>query len=62
MSKAGKRILASVRKARAFARGETGKGFVVHVPDKVDVRAPSASGLRSLARNSPIASASRLTP
>jgi putative transcriptional regulator len=39
MSKASKRILASVRKARAFARGETGKGFVVHVPDEVDVRA-----------------------
>ena len=39
MSKAGKRILASVRKARAFARGETTRGFVVHVPDKVNVRA-----------------------
>ena len=39
MSKAGKRILSSVRKARAFARGETDKGFVVHVPDEVNVRA-----------------------
>jgi putative transcriptional regulator len=39
MSKAGRRILSSVRKARAFARGETDKGFVVHVPDEVDVRA-----------------------
>ena len=39
MSKAGRRILSSVRKARAFARGETTKGFVVHVPDEVDVRA-----------------------
>ena len=39
MSKAGRRILASVRKARAFARGETSEGFAVHVPDKVDVRA-----------------------
>jgi putative transcriptional regulator len=39
MSKAGKRLLASVRKARAFARGERSKGFVVHVPDEVDVRA-----------------------
>ena len=39
MSKAGKRILKSVRKARAFARGEASDGFVVHVPNKVDVRA-----------------------
>jgi len=39
MSKAGKRILSSVRKARAFARDATDKGFVVHVPDKVNVRA-----------------------
>jgi putative transcriptional regulator len=39
MSKAGKRILASVRKARAFARGETSKGFAVHVPVEVNVRA-----------------------
>jgi putative transcriptional regulator len=39
MSKAGKRILASVRKARAFARGEANEGFVVHVPEEIDVRA-----------------------
>jgi putative transcriptional regulator len=39
MSKAGKRILSSVRKAREFARGDTDKGFVVHVPDEVNVRA-----------------------
>lgn len=39
MSKAGKRILSSVRKARRFARGETDEGFVVHVPDEVNVRA-----------------------
>lgn len=39
MSKAGKRILASIRKARTFARGETDTGFAVHVPDAVDVRA-----------------------
>lgn len=39
MSKAGKRIIASVRKARAFVRGETDNGFVVHVPDAVNVRA-----------------------
>ena len=39
MSKAGSRILASVREARAFARGETREGFVVHVPQAVDVKA-----------------------
>ncbi|MDX2142514.1 MAG: hypothetical protein SFV19_04090 [Rhodospirillaceae bacterium] len=39
MSKSGRRILASVRKARAFARGEGTEGFVVQVPDKVNVRA-----------------------
>lgn len=38
MSKAGSRILSSVRAARAFARGESDGGFVVHVPDTVDVR------------------------
>jgi putative transcriptional regulator len=39
MSKAGSRILSSVRNARAFARGETTEGFLAHVPDKIDVRA-----------------------
>jgi len=39
MSRAGKRILRSVRKARAYARGEASEGFVVHVPEKMDVRA-----------------------
>ncbi len=39
MSKAGDRILRSVRHARAYARGETEEGFVVHVPDHVDVKA-----------------------
>lgn len=38
MSKAGSRILHSVRKARAFARGEVSDGFVVHVPEDVDVK------------------------
>ncbi len=38
MSRAGRRILSSVRKARAFARGEIEKGFVVHLPDEVNVR------------------------
>jgi len=39
MSKAGSRILQSVRTARAYARGETTDGFVAHVPDDVDVKA-----------------------
>lgn len=39
MSKAGSRILSSVRAARAFARGDGDGGFVVRVPDTVDVRA-----------------------
>jgi putative transcriptional regulator len=39
MSKAGDRILASIREARAIARGEVTEGFIVHrIPD-VDVRA-----------------------
>jgi putative transcriptional regulator len=39
MSNAGKRILQSVRRARAYARGETTDGFVAHVPEDVDVKA-----------------------
>jgi len=39
MSSAGKRILQSVRRARAYARGETTEGFIAHVPDDVDVKA-----------------------
>ncbi len=39
MSKAGNRILQSARRARAFARRETTEGFVVHVPDTVNVKA-----------------------
>lgn len=39
MSKAGSRILGSVRRARAFARGETREGFVTHVPEAIDVKA-----------------------
>ena len=39
MSRAGNRILRSVRQARAYARGETTEGFVVHVPENVDVKA-----------------------
>jgi putative transcriptional regulator len=39
MSRAGSRILNSVRAARAYARGGPDGGFIVHVPDNVDVRA-----------------------
>lgn len=39
VSKAGSRILSSVRKARAFARGEVSEGFVVHVPEEINVKA-----------------------
>ena len=39
MSRAGNRILQSVREARAYARGETTEGFAVHVPENVDVKA-----------------------
>ncbi len=39
MSKAGDRILKSAREALSYARGGTTKGFVVHVPEQVDVRA-----------------------
>ncbi len=39
MSKAGSRILRSVRRTRAYVRGETAEGFVAHVPEAVDVKA-----------------------
>ena len=39
MSRAGNRILRSARQARAYARGETADGCVVHVPETVDVKA-----------------------
>ena len=39
MSKAGERLLRSVRRARAYARGEAAEGFVAHVPDQMDVKA-----------------------
>ena len=38
MTRAGDRILQSIRKARRYARGEAAEGFVAHVPDEVDVR------------------------
>ena len=39
MSKAGERLLRSAGNARAWARGETSDGFVVHVPERIDVKA-----------------------
>ena len=39
MTKAGERLLESARDARAYAKGETDKGFVLHVPDDIDVKA-----------------------
>ncbi len=39
MSKAGKRIISSARQALAFVRGEAVKGFRVHIPEEIDVRA-----------------------
>ena len=39
MSIAGNRILQSVREARAYSRGERSEGFVLHVPEAIDVKA-----------------------
>jgi putative transcriptional regulator len=39
MTKAGERLLRSARNARAWARGEVTEGFVVHVPERVNVKA-----------------------
>lgn len=39
MTKAGQRLLKSVRRARTYAKGETDEGFVIHVPNSVDVKA-----------------------
>ena len=38
MSKSGESILRGARQALAYARGERGKGFAVHVPEEVDVK------------------------
>ena len=38
MSKLGTRLIKAAKEARAFARGEITDGFVVHVPDDVDVK------------------------
>jgi putative transcriptional regulator len=38
MSKAGSKLIKSARHALAYARGEDRAGFVVHVPEEVDVK------------------------
>jgi len=38
MSKIGTRLLKAAKEARAIARGEITDGFVVHVPDDVDIK------------------------
>lgn len=39
MSKIGTRLIRAAKEARTFARRETTDGFVVHVPDDVDIKA-----------------------
>ncbi|MBM3539025.1 MAG: helix-turn-helix domain-containing protein [Alphaproteobacteria bacterium] len=39
MSKSGQRLIRSARNALAFARGDVSEGFVVHVPERVNVKA-----------------------
>jgi putative transcriptional regulator len=39
MSKIGKQLIKSAKQARDFARGKARQGFVVHVPEEVDVAA-----------------------
>lgn len=39
MSKLGTRIIKAAKEARAIVRGELKNGFVVHVPDEIDVKA-----------------------
>jgi putative transcriptional regulator len=39
MSKLGKRLIKAAREVQGIARGEITSGFVVHVPDEIDVKA-----------------------
>ena len=39
MSKLGSRLIKAAKEARAIARGQITDGFVVHVPEDVDVKA-----------------------
>jgi hypothetical protein len=39
MSKVGTRLIKAAKEARAIVRGEITDGFVVHVPDEVEVKA-----------------------
>lgn len=36
---AGERIIRSAKQALAFAKGKESHGYVVHVPDEIDVKA-----------------------
>ena len=38
MPKVGTRLVRAATEARAFARGEMTGGFIVHVPDEIDVK------------------------
>ena len=38
MSKAGSKLVKSANQALAYARGEMHDGFIVHVPEEVDVK------------------------
>ncbi len=38
MSEAGRKLIKSAQQALAYARGEESEGFVVHVPEAVDVK------------------------
>jgi putative transcriptional regulator len=38
MSKAGSKLIKSANQALAYARGEVDEGFIVHVPEEVDVK------------------------
>jgi putative transcriptional regulator len=38
MSKAGSKLIKSAKQVLAYARGETSEGFIVHVPEEIDVK------------------------
>jgi putative transcriptional regulator len=38
MSKAGSKLIKSANQALAYARGQIDEGFIVHVPEEVDVK------------------------
>jgi len=38
MSQAGSKLIKSAQQALAYARGEIQEGFIIHVPEEVDVK------------------------